>query len=201
MAGCLSPNRLLNIVDHFEVLSLPPQAALSEEVLHQAYADKSRIAHPDHGGTEQHATEVNAAYEALRSPETRLKHLLELAVPEQAKAWRTVPLDEGMMQVFSQLGAALEASAKFLEKKSKAQSALAKALLTNEEMRQRDTLEAIGTAIAAHRAMMEGELPAIDLELASAGEDTWRKLAAMQARFSYLGKWQTQVRERLLQLM
>lgn len=190
-----------NIVDHFEVLSLPHRAALSEEVLHQAYADKSRIAHPDHGGSEQHATEVNAAYEALRSPETRLKHLLELLVPEQAKAWRTVPLDEGMMQVFSQLGAALESSGKFLEKKSKTQSALAKAVLMNEEMRHRDTLETIGTAIAEYRAAMEDDLPSLDLELESASEDTWRKLAAMQARFSYLGKWQTQVRERLLQLM
>ncbi|MEY4484722.1 MAG: hypothetical protein RL693_2174 [Verrucomicrobiota bacterium] len=190
-----------NIVDHFEVLSLSHRAALKEEVLHQAYADKSRIAHPDHGGSEQHATEVNAAYEALRSPETRLKHLLELSVPEQAKAWRTVPLDEGMMQLFSQLGAALESSGKFLERKSKAQSALAKALLTNEEMRHRETLEAIGTAIAEYRAAMESELPTMDSELESASDVTWRKLAAMQARFAYLGRWQTQIRERLLQLM
>lgn len=193
--------QIRNIVDHFEVLSLPHRAALSENVLHQAYADKSRIAHPDHGGTEQHATEVNAAYEVLRSPENRLKHLLELSVPEQAKAWRTVPLDEGMMQVFSQLGAALEASGKFLEKKSKAQSALAKALLTQEEMQHRETLESIGLAIAQRRTTMEKELPAMDTELETAGDETWRKLAAMQARFSYLGRWQAQIRERLLQLM
>lgn len=188
-------------VDHFEVLSLPHLAVLSEDDLHRAYADKSRIAHPDHGGSEQHATEVNAAYEVLRSPETRLKHLLELLAPEQAKAWRTVPLDESMMQVFSQLGAALEKSGKFLEKKHKTRSALAKALLTNEEMRHRDNLETIGMALAEQRVAMEGGLPALDLELRSATDDTWRKLAAMQARFSYLGKWQTQIRERLLQLM
>src|SRR5688572_14192364 len=101
-------------VDFFAVLGLPRAAALDEQRLHRAYTERSRTAHPDHGGSEALAAQLNAAYEVLRSPEKRLKHLLELAAPPEAKAWRTVPLDESMMSLFSELGKALESSAKFL---------------------------------------------------------------------------------------
>jgi hypothetical protein len=193
--------RLRDMVDHFVTLDLPRKASLSEEVLQQAYARVCRAAHPDHGGTEKEASEVNEAYQTLRSPEKRLKHLLELAAPPEAKAWRAVPLDDEMMRVFSTLGAALEASTKFLDKKANATSALAKALLANEEMQHRETLEAIGVEIAGLIETMELRLPALDEALMNAGEVVWKEVAALQARFAYVSKWQTQVRERLLLLM
>lgn len=179
--------------DCFAILGLPRVASLDEEALRHAYAERSRAAHPDHGGNETLAAETNAAFETLRAPEKRLKHLLELAAPDGGKQWRTVPLDDAMMSLFSKLGAALESSAKFLEKKTKAQSALAKALLANEEMQQRETLEQIGFEIEQRRSEMEQRLPELESE--------WPQLAAMQAKFAYLSKWQTQVRERLLALM
>ncbi|MCE9519681.1 MAG: hypothetical protein K8R87_09035 [Verrucomicrobia bacterium] len=181
------------MTDAFAMLGLPRCAALNDEALQKAYAAHSRIAHPDLGGDETHAAEVNAAYETLRAPDKRLKHLLELASPENARQWRTVPLDEMMMSLFSKLGAALETSANFLERKQKTQSALAKALLANEEMHHRETLEQIGLEIERRRVEMEQQLPALESE--------WAQLGAMQAKFSYLMKWQTQVRERLLALM
>lgn len=187
------------MVDCFEVLDIPGHAALSEEELHQAYAIKSRAAHPDHGGNETEAAQVNAAYETLRAPEKRLRHLLELSAGEQAKAWRTVPLDEGMMSLFSRLGAVLEATAKFLEKKTQAQSAIAKALLTNEEFQWREKLEEIGFELEAMRNELDAKLPMWDA--ASHDESAWKDLAAMQARFAYVARWQTQIRERLLALM
>lgn len=187
--------------DCFAILGLPRAASLDEEALRQAYAEKSRAAHPDHGGNETLAAETNAAFETLRIPEKRLKHLLEIAAPDVAKQWRTVPLDDAMMNLFSKLGAALEASAKFLERKQKAQSALAKALLANEEMQHREALEQIGFEIEGQRGELEQQLPAIDASLANHDETVWPQLAGMRAKLSYLSKWQTQVRERLLALM
>ena len=189
------------MVDCFEVLSLPKRAALSENEIHLAYATKSKSAHPDHGGSEAKAAELNAAYETLRAPEKRLKHLLELAVPADANVWRTVPLDDTMMSLFTTLGNALQASEKFLQRKAFAQSALAKALLMNEEMQHRETLECTGFELEKCRGEMESQLPAFDNELQTDGAASWQQLAAMQARFSYLAKWQTQIRERLLALM
>ncbi len=187
--------------DCFAILALPRTASLDEEKLRHAYAEKSRTAHPDHGGNDVLAAETNAAFETLRAPEKRLKHLLEIAASETAKQWRTVPLDNAMMNLFSKLGAALEVSAKFVEKKSKAQSALAKALLVNEEMQQREALEQIGFEIERRRSELEQQLPALDVSLVNHDESVWPQVAAMRAKFAYLSKWQTQVRERLLALM
>jgi curved DNA-binding protein CbpA len=186
----------------FDRLSLPCTAALSTESLGEAYSRESRSAHPDHGGTEQSAQEVNIAYDLLRSPEKRLKHLLEVSAPPESNSWRTVPLDDAMMTLFSALGQALEASGRFLERKAKAQTALAKALLASEEMQHRESLESIGFQLEHRRQEMESHLPLLDTALARGGnEEDWMQLASTQARFAYLAKWQTQIRERLLALM
>ena len=155
------------MTDAFALLGLPRCAALNGETLQTAYAAHSRSAHPDHGGDESRAAEVNVAYETLRAPDKRLKHLLELAAPEDEKHWRTVPMDEAMMSLFSELGKALEASAGFIERKSKAQTALAKALLANEEMQQRESLERIGFELENRRTEMEALLPELDAALAA----------------------------------
>lgn len=189
------------MVDSFALLGLPRTAALLESSLHQAYTEHSRIAHPDHGGTEALAAQVNAAYDTLRHPEKRLKHLLEIAGPAEARAWRTVPLDDTMMSLFAELGKTLDVTGKFLERKSKTTSALARALLTNEELLHRDVLETLGFQIEKLRGDMEAQLSALDAALSKSAPDAWKQLATFQARFAYLAKWQTQVRERLLALM
>ncbi|WP_075088099.1 J domain-containing protein [Verrucomicrobium spinosum] len=81
----------------FDILALPARLSLDEGTLQQAYLSRSRLAHPDHGGSDREASEVNAAYEVLKAPDKRVKHLLEFAAPEAARSWRTVPLDERMM--------------------------------------------------------------------------------------------------------
>jgi curved DNA-binding protein CbpA len=187
--------------DCFTALGLPRAATIDEQTLHRAYTERSRTAHPDHGGSEAMAAQVNAAYEILRHPEKRLKHLLELAGPSEATAWRTVPLDDSMMRLFSELGKAVQAASDFLERKRKAGSALAKALLAGEEMRHREALENIGFEIEAGRNEMEANLPALDAALTNHEADAWKQLAMTQARLAYLAKWQAQVRETLLALM
>jgi len=188
-------------MDAFKILSLPRKAALDEGSLQRAYDERSRVAHPDHGGSENLSAQLNEARQILGSPEKRLKHLLDLAAPPEATAWRVVPLDEEMMSVFMALGRALEESGRFLDRKNKATSALAKALLADEEMLQRETLEALGFTMAKLVDRMEARLPAVDRALESPDETLWKELAALQARFAYVSKWQAQVRERLLALM
>ena len=48
---------------------------------------------------------------------------------------------------------------------------------------------------------LEEELPALDVALREGNGDAWRHLASLQARFAYIARWQSQIRERLLQLM
>lgn len=187
--------------DAFAIFGLPRLAALDEETLRRAYAEKSRAAHPDCGGSDQEAARINAAHETLRAPDRRLKHLLEIAAPPEAAQWRAVPVDDEMMRSFSKLGAAINASGRFLEKKSRARSALAKALLANEEMAHRESLERIGADLARRQAEMEALLPALDEALESRDRSAWERLGSTQAQFAYLLKWRRQIRERLLELM
>jgi curved DNA-binding protein CbpA len=190
-----------DIVDCFAVLGLGRAAALDEQTLQRAYSERSRAAHPDHGGSEALAYRVNAAYETLRHPHNRLKHLVELGAPEEARKWRTVALDETMMALFSEIGTVMELTGKFIERKTKASSALAKALLAPEEMRHRESLERVAIEIQDRMNRMEDQLPSLDAALANHQSEAWKQVAEMQARFAYLAKWQAQIRERLLALM
>ena len=182
----------------FTLLGLPRIAALDEEALQQAWLAASRSAHPDQpGGDAARAAEINSAYETLQAPEKRLKHLLDLhAVP-----WRTVPIDEAMMALFSHLGPVLQNVASFLKRKQTATSALAKALLAPDEMRLREQLEALGTTLDAERTALLADLPAFDACLSTGDTTALSALQILQARLAYFSKWQAQVREALLSLM
>ncbi|MDZ4403440.1 hypothetical protein [Prosthecobacter sp.] len=182
----------------FALLGLPRVAALDAEALQQAWLAASRSAHPDQpGGDATRAAEINAAHETLQTPEKRLKHLLDLhQVP-----WRTVPIDDAMMALFSELGPALQNVAAFLKRRQSAASALAKALLAPEEMRLREQLETLGTTLDEERTTLLEALPAFDARLSSGDTTALADLQILQARLAYLGKWQTQVREALLSLM
>ncbi len=182
----------------FALLGLPRIAALDDEALQKAWLTASRSAHPDQpGGDAARAAEINSAYETLQAPEKRLKHLLDLhEVP-----WRTVPIDDVMMSLFGQMGPALQSVAAFLKRKQAATSALAKALLTPEEMKLREQLEALGTTLDTERTALLENLPAFDTRLSAGDATALADLQILQARLAYFSKWQAQVREALLSLM
>ncbi len=190
--------RLKTMPDAFALLGLPRVAALDEAMLQKAWLEASRRTHPDlPGGDAACAAEVNAAFETLQAPEKRLKHLLDLhQVP-----WRTIPIDESMMVVFSQLGSALQSVPGFLKRRQAAASALSKALLAPEEMRLREQLEEIGMQIEARRVALLESLPEFDTKLEAGDHAALETLQVMQVRLAYFGKWQAQVREALLALM
>lgn len=171
----------------FAILSLPATAALTEEQVRAAYFEKSKEPTTD-------KTAVNSAFELLLTPDKRLKHLIDLFAPPEAKQWRTVAMGEDLMQLFMQLGRVRPEAEALVVKREKAASALAKALLEGQTFSVRDSLEQTGFVLDEKRRSLEAELPAI-------GADDWPRLAEAQARFSYLAKWQAQVRELLLKLM
>lgn len=183
----------------FHLLKLTPGADLNEETLQAAYLAATRSAHPDQaGGNEGLAAELNAALEVLKSPVTRLKHLLEI---ESETPWRSIPLDHALMDLFAKVGPLLQQAASFLKRKQAAASALGRALLAPEEMRLREALENLSQEIEALWAALEAQLPNYDQRIASGDGTVWTELQSVQAHFAYLAKWRTQIREALLGLM
>ncbi|GEP42540.1 J domain-containing protein [Brevifollis gellanilyticus] len=187
------------MADYFKLLGLPPRAALDEAALQQAYLEATKTAHPDQaGGDAALSAELNAALEALRSPVTRLKHLVDT---RSGLGWRAIPLEAGLMSLFEKLGPLLQQTNAFLTRKQAATSALAKALLASEEMRLREALEGLNELIEQEWQRLEVLLPECDERLATGDDAAWKDVQAMQAKFAYLTKWRAQIRERLLGLM
>jgi hypothetical protein len=184
---------------YFHLLQLPPSASLDEETLQSAYVAATRNAHPDQaGGDAALAAELNAALETLKSPVTRLRHLIET---ESATPWRSIPLESTLMSLFEKLGPLLQQGAAFLKKKQAATSALSRALLASQEMRLREQLEALNQQIEGPWESMEAQLPNYDHRIAAGDPSVWQELQALQAHFAYLSKWRAQIREMLLGLM
>lgn len=175
------------MTDAFTTLGLPPMASLSEEQVRAAYFEKSKIADADNAG-------LNEAFGRLLAPDKRLKHLIDIAGPPEAKQWRTVAMGEDLMELFMALGKVRPEAEALIDKRQKTQSALGLALLEKQTFAVRDSLEQTGFALDQKRQDLEAELPAL-------GDHDWPRLAEAQARFTYLAKWQTQVRELLLKLM
>lgn len=183
----------------FTLLQLPPRAVLAESTLQTAYLEATRGAHPDQaGGDAQLSANLNAALETLKSPVTRLKHLIE---QQSNTPWRAVPLDGSLMGLFEKLGPLLQSTAAFLKKKQSATTALSKALLASEEMRLREALEELGIGIEQAWQDIESQLPCYDDRIIAGDDSVWPELQAIQARLAYLGKWRAQIREILLGLM
>lgn len=185
--------------DAFALLGLPPRAALDEETLQSAYLSATRSAHPDQaGGDATLSADLNAALETLKSPVTRLKHLLDR---HSDTPWRAVPLDSALMSLFEKVGPLLQSAQAFLKKKQTATTALAKALLAGEEMRLREALEELGVQIEDAWQQMESQLAPYDIRIIAGDVTVWAELQAVQARLAYLFRWRTQIREALLGLM
>jgi curved DNA-binding protein CbpA len=184
---------------YFHLLGLPPRAALDEEHLQRAYLGATRTAHPDQAnGDAALSAELNAAVEVLKSPVTRLRHLIET---ESETPWRAVSLDQTLMGLFDELAPLLQRGATFLNKKQSAASALTRALLASEEMRLREALESLNQQIEEQWNDLDQQLPLFDPRIEKDDSSVWSDLQAVQARFAYLSKWRAQIRELLLGLM
>lgn len=183
----------------FDLLGLPPRAALDEAELDAAYLEAARAAHPDQeGGDAELSASLNEAAAVLRSPSARLKHLLEL---NSAHEWRAVPLDNLMMDLFGRLGPRLNAADGLAARSQAAGSALARALLAPEVLRAREDLERLLEEAASARGRLEEELPAMDARMQAGDAAVWKDIHGLQTRLAYLEKWQAQVRQRLMLLM
>lgn len=190
------------VTDHFATLGLPRTAALDEETLKRAYTSRTRDAHPDQAtGDEHQSTALNAAFETLSAPEKRLKHLIALEADEAARAWKTIPLDEAMMTLFDKIAPFVHSIGDHARKRQSATSALAKALLSGEEMKLRETAEERAAELSALRETLESQLPEIDARRAAADAGVMRDMQILQAKLAYLAKWQAQVREAFMALV
>jgi curved DNA-binding protein CbpA len=185
--------------DHFSILDQPRRPWLEADVLKDRFHRASAEWHPDvTGRDDSRFAAANAAYNILRDPVARLRHLLELEVPEQLGKPQPIPPD--CADLFMRLADLRQALAVFHKKEHAAAPGLARALLAEDRQKLLSRVVALQTEIAAAESSAQEDLRAVDAVWSPAAVDAVERLSALQQRFAYLSKWRAQVGESLFQL-
>lgn len=202
------------MTDRFALLNEPRRPWLEEEALKTKFLSISSSAHPDKAVTgevderksvEQHYAELNAAYQCLRNPRERLKHLLELELGTKPSQVQSVPgeLMDCSLAV-AQLCRQVDA---FLREKATRTSPLLQIQLFERGQEWREKVERLQGGILQQREELLKDLKALDgrwVSSADHGADDRKRLLQqleeLSALLGYFDKWRAQLQERLVQL-
>lgn len=179
--------------DAFALLDLPRLAALDEDEIQQRHHARIADVHPDKATNDEdrdefskRSSELNQAAQTLKNPVTRLRHLLDLLAPGEK---HDAGLDPDLMELFAEVGAAVQNAQQLQKKKAEATSALAKALLADEEMQAQESLQSALGEVTQMEAGLDLEISAID------------DLRRVYTKLSFLDKWRRQLNDGLLALI
>ncbi|HUF61356.1 MAG TPA: hypothetical protein VMN36_04725 [Verrucomicrobiales bacterium] len=179
----------------FRMLDLPESAALDEDLLRERFHQLSRSAHPDASGDAASFDRLSAAYQTLRSPATRLRHLLELRSASRPDLRGPVP--QAWMDLFSLLSQTLRRSDQLVRQRESSASQLARALLEDQILTlQRELLE-LQTRLVQLQAQARSRLPGADALLAKDSTSIPDEVAQLCREFIYLERWTEQVEAHL----
>ena len=175
--------------DAFALFDFERRPLIDEGTLKERYLRLAANRHPDApGGDDEDFHLLQEAYKVLREPATRLRHLIELEFPNHVPAGGHAPHAE----LFLRAGSAVQAARAVSQRLEKANSALARALLSPEiaeALRQiREACEAVRKADNE----LADELRALDARWSDVSPD---ELSALASSFKFLARWQAQLSE------
>ena len=153
------------MTDHFALLNTLRRPWLDPDSLKQTFFTLSAELHPDRvhdaGPVEKRRAneryaELNAAYQCLREPRERLRHLLELELGAKPSDLTQVP--EDLMDLFFAIGKEFRAVDALLVEKSNATSPLLQVQLFERGQDRVEKLGALRQTIAVRRDALLLEL-------------------------------------------
>ena len=201
--------------DYFALLDEARRPWIDEDLLKAKFLQLSAQVHPDrlHGAStiekenaQQRYTELNSAYQCLREPKSRLRHLLELESGIKLKEIQQINPDT--MQLCMEVGQLCGQADSFLAQRTTVTSPPLKVEMFEQAQQWTDRLMALRTTLAAKQVELTAELKGLNAVWENAPatgparvamlpleklEMTWRD-------FSYLGRWTAQLQERIVQL-
>jgi len=202
------------MTDYFAVLGEARRPWIDAEVLKQKFLSLSVETHPDrvHSVNTGHEcdshrryTELNTAYQCLREPKDRLRHLIELERGSKPDQIQRIPPD--LMTLSLEVGEACRAADKILEEKAKTDSPLLQVGLFRRAQEATEQLLAFQQRVQSRREGLLNEVRGLDAAWSNARSAGASVRTGMLARLeelyrllSYCEKWSAQVRERIVQL-
>lgn len=195
------------MTDYFALLNEPRRPWLDADALKATFHTRSAEVHPDrvHQSSEsdklaanQRYTELNAAYNCLREPRSRIRHLLELELGAKPSDLTNVPDD--LMNLFFSVGKVFREVDALLAEKAQATSPL---LQVQFFERGQDWVEKLGglrEQIAPRRDALLEELKVVDADWGSTVAKPTRRLLEIWRLLSFYERWLGQIQERVVQL-
>ncbi len=199
------------MVDYFALLEEPRRPWLDADLLKQKFLALSATVHPDkiHSAADAEKAavakkfaELNAAYNCLAAPKSRLVHLLELELGAKPKDIRQIP--NALADLFAEVAAVCREADRFLDEKNKAVSPLLQVQLFERAQEWIEKMNALQKKLGGFYEHLLAELKTLDSRWV-AGDSTVHRdlldeLEKLYRLFSYFNRWNAQIQERIVQL-
>ncbi len=185
--------------DYFAIFDERRRPWLDAEALKEKFHALTAVHHPDVApNAEVDFTALNTAYQTLRDPRTRLRHLLELECPDASAEARPVPV--AVAALFMQTGELRQRLDVFLSKQTQAASPLTRALLESEKLSLLENVRDLLAILTERQRQLLDELRALDAGWEENKSAVAERLAPLGQSLSYLSKWTDQLREGIVKL-
>jgi DnaJ-domain-containing protein 1 len=186
-------------MDCFALFSEPRRPWLDTDALKEKFHALTAVHHPDVAtDSAVDFSELNAAYNTLRDPRARLRHLLELEFPDVLSRPQQIP--GAIAELFMQTGAQRQRLDSFLKKQSQAASSLAKALLESEKLSLLENLGSVLAVVNDQQVKLIEELRSLDAMWQHDKTGAANRLTEIFQSLSYVSKWTEQLREGIVKL-
>jgi curved DNA-binding protein CbpA len=200
------------MTDCFALLAEPRRPWLDTEALKRKFLALSASAHPDkiqdadetaRAAAARSFAELNAAYNCLAEPKSRLLHLLELERGSKPKDIQEIPT--ALADLFAEVAMTCRQADGFLAEKCKVTSPLLQVQWFERSQEWIEKLNVLRQKLDGLRGQLLGELKAADEQWMSAEThgrgDSLAKLEELYRLFGYFNRWHKQIQERAVQLM
>jgi len=199
------------VADNFALFNEPRRPWLDVDLLKQKFLAQSANLHPDKihsaGDADKNIAskkfaELNAAYNCLVEPKSRLLHLLELELGAKPHDIQQIPIV--LADLFAEVANACKSADQFLAEKNQATSPLLQVQLFERGQNWIEKLNSLQRKLKELREQVLAQLKLLDAKWISAEENSRRtllpNLEELYRLFSYFNRWNNQIQERIVQL-
>lgn len=197
------------MTDYFALLGEQRRPWLDPDRLKDRFLALSKQTHPDRSGTAAPVSgggdkfaDINAAWNCLRDPRERLRHLLQLELGEKAKEAHSVPSE--LMNVSLEVGGLCRDVDRFLSERQAQTSALLRVQLFERGEELAEKLLAMQKRVGDGRDELLAEIRRLDGAwtgtAAAPGAGMLRRLQEIESALGFAGRWMSQLQERVVRL-
>lgn len=204
------------MTDAFALLGLPRRPWLEPEDIRRSFHERSAAWHPDRHHGEPDAqraeasriyAELNSAQQVLREPRDRLLHLFEIESGARPRDIQRIP--PGTMDLFVEVGQACRDCDAFLQGRPHAASPMLRLQSMQQSMEWAERLAEVMARVKARESALHDDLRGLNAAWDAApgpgdanrlGTLPMERLEQCYRALSYVSRWLSQVRERVVQI-